>query len=414
MIDKPEAIEPPRRWVRLINAAIELISSIKKRQSIILSQSAAETLYTADNIHELQNGDLAEIDYLKCLVQHSVSHYIDNISAKVNLLKINDQLFPLLIASNNYEDSYVCSPYGHYISLALESLFLLKNKWLKKAVTYGLKSFGLLVKAGEINSVVYLNHSLFSTDLQCDALPIEEIERVISVLKNKFPRHAIIFRSLNSQTCPALQNQLQSTGFKLIASRQIYLTQMNDPALFRTRIIKSDLRLWDESACQIIEHKDFTEEDEKRILELYTLLAIDSHSTLNPKINLNFFKLMKKHPTLFKLQALKKGDKIEGVVGYYIKQQTLVCSFFGYDKRKQNKTEIYRLLSTLLLLEAKKKAKIFHQSAGASFYKSIRRAQGLQEYHAVYMKHLPIKQQLTWHAVKAIMNTLAVPFMKKY
>lgn len=370
-------------------------------------------LYNFDNAHEISLSNPKEVEYYQSLMQNSSSPYIENISAEINLLKVDNHLFPLLIASKNYQDSYVCSPYGHYIALALESLHLINSKWLQSLTQKGLETLGKIVQTTNINSTVYINHSLLSTDLHPNCLSPCKIKAVISFLKNKFPKHALIFRSINKNTCPHLHAELKSRGFKFIASRQIHTTRVKNPDLFKTRIIKSDLKLWNEKKHEVIFQNDFTEDDEQQILKLCHSLSIDHHSVWNPKASLHFLRLLKKDP-LFQMKALKLNGKIEGVAGYHVKDEVLLCSIFGYDKLHPNRTHIYRLLSTMLLLEAADHAEIFHQSAGASFYKGIRRANSSQEYQAVYTKHLPFKQRLGWTILQKAINTFAVPFMKKY
>lgn len=370
-------------------------------------------LYNSMNLSELPDNFSGEIDYLRFLLQKGVTHFIENILAEVNILKIDDLFFPLLITSGHFHNSYVCSPYGHYISLGLESLRNIKRPWQKKMIEYGLKGLGKIIKKGEINPVVYVNHSLFSTDLQPNTLTESQIKSTLLFLKEEFPSHTIIFRSINKKTCPDLKKRLRLCGFKFIASRQIFLTDTKNIELYHTRIIKSDLRLWEKKEYEVISHKDLTEEDEERILTLYHSLCLDNHSPCNPKLTKDCLDLLKKIPS-FELKALKKNGKIDGIVGFYTKENIFHCSLFGYDKNHPDSTQIYRLLSTLLLLEAAKNEKLFHQSAGASFYKSIRRANKYQEYHAIYTKHLPLKKKFTWQLLKTVINTFAVPFMKKY
>lgn len=371
-------------------------------------------LYTLDNLSELGDSFLNEIHYFKHLLQKGISHFVENILAEVNILKINNKLLPILITPCIYHNSYVCSPYGHYISLGLESLSSMKGKFRKKILEFGLKSLGAIIKKGRINPAVYINHSFFSTDLQPNDLTESEISSILFFLKKTFPNHSMIFRSINVQTCLDLKNRLKSCGFKFIATRQIYLTETKDPELYHTRIIKSDLRLWNKKhGYEVISQEAFTDEDEQQILGLYHSLSHDNHSKCNPKLTLHCLTLLKKHPS-FQFKALKKNGRIHGVVGYHIKDNILHCSFFGYEKNHPESPMIYRLLSTMLLLEAKKNQNVFHQGAGASFYKSIRRAKKIQEHQAIYIKHLPIKQKCTWYLLKMVINTFAVPFMKRY
>ena len=154
-------------------------------------------------------------------------------------------------------------------------------------------------------------------------------------------------------------------------------------------------------------------EEHERILYLYNLLSIEQHSRLNPQLNLSFIRLLIEEKIL-QIKALKKEGMIEGIVGYLVQGKTLFCPFIGFDKAHPDKSKLYRLLSTTLLMEARKNKFLMHQSAGASFYKTVRRATGYQEYLGVYTRHLPFKQKFAWGVLQGMMNLAAAPLMKKY
>ena len=354
-----------------------------------------------------------ETTYYQSLLKNGTLHYVENIEAKFKLLKVGDFTFPILITSDNYENSYVCSPFGNYVLLGIESLQEIKNRFLKKLGRFGINIFGKILKASSINSAIYINHSLLSTDLQPNDLHKNHIKTIVSFLKKKYPQHAIIFRSINSYTCPEIKQNLKLCDFHFIASRQIYLTDVSDLNLLQTRIIKSDLKLWKEKTYEVVEGNDLTYDDELRILNLYKMNAIEHHSSLNPQINIHFVQLLKKN-SIFQFKALRKNGLIEGVVGYYIKDKIFHCALIGYDRQNASSNQIYRLLSIMLLLEASKTANTFHQSAGASIFKKIRRAKSFQEYQAIYTKHLNWKQKFSWTFIKLILNIFAIRFMKKY
>lgn len=398
-----------REWLKPLSKYFKNFFSI----SSFTNLNAPIQIYTSKTIHELPCKEHEEIYFFKSLIEKDLCYFIENIKAELNLLKIDHHLIPILITTNSHQNSYVCSPYNHYISLASLPFSSIKNKWIKNYAFLGLQLFGSLIRAGDINQVVYINHSLLATDLQLNILSKYQIERLVEFIENKFPRHSIIFRSINSATCSKLQKNLKSLGFNFIASRKIHLTHPS-PELFKTRIIKSDLKLWKENPFTLVDLKNFTEQEEQRVLELYQMLSIDHHSHLNPKINLSFLQLLKRRPN-FRFKVLMKDGVIEGAVGYHTNHENVfLCPFFGYNLNHPMKTQIYRILSTFLLLEAQKNGALFHQSAGASFYKTVRRAKSLIEYQGCYTKHLSFKQKITWLLLRSIMNSIGVSFMKKY
>jgi len=375
------------------------------------------TLYDAHNINSLDWPDtsdgIAAKDYYTHLIQDGVSHYIANISAQFCLIKNGNATLPILIATGNYDDSYVCSEYGHYVLLGLESLHVIQNPLTRKFAAGFLKSIGKIIKKGHINNVIYVNHSLFATDLQNNLLTTAQVDAITKYLQTKYPQHAIIFRGINSLCCPQLKDTLAKCNYTFIAGRQVQITDPTNPLLYETRIIKSDMRLWRDNPYTVAEQDKLSGDDDASILELYNKLAIENHSKLNPGIKLRYIKLLKNNPH-FKIKTLKRDGKVEGAVGFATSRNAFTCLLFGYDKKQPDAPHLYRIMSTLLLLEAKKKGTIFHQSSGATFYKKIRRAKSITEYQAVYTKHLPAPQRAAWALLRTIMNTIAIPLMKKY
>lgn len=398
------------------NQSKTLNSPVKRFQGSS-SITVAMGIYDCNNIDYLPwpNTDAGQFAkrYLYPFVKKGSRHFIENVNAEIRVLQIDDHVLPLVIVDNNYDNSYICSPYAHYVSLALDKLHLFKRPFIKKAATFTLKILGKILRKGKINQVVYVNHWLLSTDLHPQNLSKKDVEKISSYLQEQFPNSAIAFRSINKKNCPQLKKDIKKCGFKLIVSRQVYLTDTTEKSLYTTRIIKSDLKLWRESGYEIVEGHQLSECEKKRVMELYNIHSIFNHSSLNPQFNHQFLEMMLKQQLLH-IKALRRNGVIDGVVGYQIKNGVFFCPFFGYDKSQGDQTRLYRLLSTMLLLEATKEKKLFHQSAGASFYKKIRRAVGFTEYLAVYYRHLSIRQRLAWKIVKTVMNIAAVPLIKKY
>ena len=374
-------------------------------------------LYDCENIDQLPWPNTPEGEYAKKylipFVKKGTRHFIDNINARVYAIHVDDLVLPIVEACGNFEDCYTCSTFGYYISYALQSMHIIENPILRSLASSLLKGFGKFAKNGKINSVIYVNNWLFSTDLYPADFNAEKIEKIIHHLKVKFPTHAISFRSLNPLTTPHLKNEIEKLKFQEIATRQVYITDARNESIFQTRILKSDLKLMRESGYEVLEESQLTIDDRKKLLTLYRTLYLEQHSTLNPQFNENYMQLAMEHGLLH-MRAIRKNGSIDGVVGFYERNGIMMCPFLGYDKNHPQNSLIYRLLSTILLLEAKNRGLIFNQSAGASFYKKTRRAQGCIETMAVYTNHLPFSRRLPWFLLKNLINTIGIPAMKKY
>lgn len=351
--------------------------------------------------------------FLLPLVKKGTQHYFENIHADLFVLKIDQCVLPIVAVDENYNNSYVCSPYGHYFSHAKESIPIIQKSPLALIAKNFMIGFGEICRKGKINSAVYVNNWLFSTDLYPQEITTNQISSIVAFLKDRFPKHAIIFRSLNSVTNKPLLQSLKEHRFKFIASRQVYLTNTKNDSIFQTRILKSDLKLWRERPFEISDESQITSDNFSRLLSLYNLVYLSKHSYLNPQFNHHFLQLLFDEK-LLSFKILKIDNEIKGVAGYFERNGVMLCPFFGYDKDHAEHSVIYRLLCTTLLLDAQKKGLIFHQSSGASFYKKIRRAEGCIESMAIYTRHLSSKQKLSWLALRVLINTFAPSYMKKY
>lgn len=374
-------------------------------------------LFNAQNIDYLdwpdtQDGQYAR-KYIEPLIKNGIQNYVGNLQVKIFALKIADYVLPIAVADEGQYNSYICSPYDHYVSYGRDSVGLVDNRFILLFIQRLLDGLGKLAQIGKMNSVVYVNHWLFSLDLYPEGFSQTHIEMIIAFLEKLYPRHAIIFRSTNSITCEPLQKSFKNLGFHLILSRYIHVTDTKNESIFSTRIIKSDLKLFRESTYSIVDETELSEDTCQELLRLYSCLYIEQHSQHNPKYTLRFVKHLFQNG-LLQFKVLKLGTSFKGVAGYYERNGIMMCPFFGYDKTDPDHTVIYRMLSTALLLEAKKRKILFHQSAGATFYKKIRRAQGAFESMAVYTKHLPLRQKFSWSVFNFIINTFSPKYMKKY
>ncbi len=373
-------------------------------------------LYDHSNLADCPWPQNADGQYAKAfltpLIKQGVKAYIENVQTDLRVLVCDDVVLPVTINEAEYDNSYVCSPYSYYISYAKESLDHLVSGWLKNAFSGLLWGMAKLLKRCGVNKVVIVNNWMVSTNLYPQLEP-KQIERIASFLQSKFPSHAIIFQSVDAQTNPVCYQTLNQVGFDYIASRQIYVLDPRQTSLFDSRLFKSDLKLLNQSGYEIIDAEQLTDQDIPRLIGFYRDLYVQKYSSLIPQFNENFLRLALLNQSLT-FKALRKDGRIDGVIGYVTRNQMMFCPFFGYDRTLSKEISLYRLLSTMLMLEAYERQLVFHLSAGASASKKMRKAVGGIEYIAVYHQHLKMKNRLPWLALKKVCNSIGINYMEKY
>lgn len=374
-------------------------------------------LYDASNIKELQWPDTTYGEeakkFLVPILKNGIADYASNIHGEMFALHIDDLVLPVLVPQDSPENSYICSPYHHYITLGKENINLLNNALLIKMVRALLFPVEKMVNSGRINAVVYVNHWLSSTDLYPGEISELQLSKIIHLLQKRFPDRAIIFRSLNAISTPDLLEKVTKLHCRLLPSRYVYLTDCCDENIFKTRILKSDLKLWNQNPLEYITEQQCTFEYCRDFLHLEKLLYVIQHSQLHPQYEEDYIHLLYSNELLH-FKSFRRNGICVGVAGYFERCGVMYCPFLGYDKQDPDHALIFRLLNTALLLEAKERKCLFHQSAGASFYKSVRRAQGTLEYSAIYTSHLPRKQKTLWFLFTRFMNVFGPTLMRRY
>ena len=100
--------------------------------------------------------------------------------------------------------------------------------------------------------------------------------------------------------------------------------------------------------------------------------------------------------------------------GFIQRHGKLFCPFFGYDRSLPQDISLYRMLSTVLMLEANQRKLFFHQSSGASMFKKIRKANSCIEFLGVDCRHLSPLRRIPWALLDKMCNSLGIFLMKRY
>lgn len=345
--------------------------------------------------------------FLSPFVLQGTRHFIDNIDATVKILHMDSIVMPIVICGSAQGNSYVCSPYCHFITYGKEMISKLRNTSLRTFLRGIIGFFGKALSYCEIDKIVYINNWFTPTNLY-PSLTKKQIDSITAKLKEVYPDHALAFRSINTKFPGGLFEDIKAAGYKFILSRFIYVTDTKDELPFKSRMFKSDQKILHSSPYTPI--KEINATSINRIQELYTNLNIDKYSHCNPQFNQNFVRLAFESQFL-RFTCFEREGKIDAVYGFTALGEVMTSPFFGYDLSLPQETGLYRKLSAHLLLEARKNNMILHQSSGAGHYKKLRRADELEEYTAIYSDHLNFKRRLCWKVLQKSMSSIGKKFM---
>lgn len=329
------------------------------------------------------------------LLLEGSQHFVQNANTQLFVLLCGEIVLPVTVNRSERGNSYVCSPFAHYVSYAKEELYELKNPVLERVLAPVLEGLGAVLKAGQIDRVLHVGNWLLSTNLY-PQLSREHIERITRFLAQKFPDCAVVWRSvvevpLEGITSP-VSPQHFSTDFKLIPSRSVLFLNARAGTHGRKKDFKHDLKLLRSSPYQL---RPARAEDLGRIRDLYNLLYLDKYSRLNPQFTPAFFELAFKTQML-ELFVLEQEGRVDGVLGFFSRGELMTCPVLGYDTSLPVEAGLYRILSAHLVLIAQKRGLILHASSGVAAFKRSRGAVPALEVNAVFDAHLPLYRRVVW------------------
>ncbi|MCD8488416.1 MAG: hypothetical protein LRZ84_17190 [Desertifilum sp.] len=151
-------------------------------------------------------------NYWLPLMKGGATQFIDNVNSQLFALAIDELVFPVTVNEREWQNSYVCSPYSHYITYTKEELYTLNNPLLEQVLKILLNGMGVILQLGQINQVVIVNNWLLSTNLYPN-LSKSQIATLTTYLQEQFPKHTIIFRSINTYLDDCLFAAFQDNGY---------------------------------------------------------------------------------------------------------------------------------------------------------------------------------------------------------
>ncbi|AUP80981.1 hypothetical protein [Flavivirga eckloniae] len=339
---------------------------------------------------------------------------IENVKTTYRVLRVNDNLFfPVTINDEEWDNSFVCSPYTAYANYSKDEIkWKIKNRIVKKLLLILLNVIAKWLRKGALNKNIHVNNFLLSTNPfpEWDG---REIEAITAFIVSEYPEHAIIFRSLNIYQHSKLIDVLKASSYDAIGSRQVYIFDLSKEAWLKHRNNKHDNRLIRKSGLRLIDH-DKMKEYLPQALELYRKLYLVKYSKFNPQFTLKYIQECHEKE-LVKFQGyIDEHDSLKAFSGVFTIENTITSPLVGYDTDMPQKDGLYIHAAQLAILEKFETGLLLNLSSGASGFKRMRGGQPSIEYSLLYLKHLPRKRRLRWQALKVLSNKIGVPIIKKY
>ena len=344
---------------------------------------------------------------------------IANARCRMSLLDTGEHLLP--VSSNDgdelHDNCYVVSPLTTYTRYAEFEIGRLHRPVLAAPLRGIAKLAGVILRHAQIDRVVQVNNWLLSTNLYPPEWHGHDLPRITRALSERFPTHAIAFRSLNRSSNPALIAALEAAGYLQVPSRQVYLFDGGrgvDSPFMKTVDTRKDARLLARTPYVQIPGEALGTEDFERLEHLYNLLYLEKYSPLNPHFSAAWLRAGQRGGWL-RLTALRSPQgTIDAALGWFSNTAVFTTPMVGYDTALPQKTGLYRLISQISLEETARRHATLNMSAGAAGFKRNRGGQAEIESTYVFTRHLPRARQLGWQMLSSLLRTTAVPVMRHY
>lgn len=350
--------------------------------------------------------------YVEGIARGGATAMIPNVATRWLALRSGNRVYPVTVNDREYGGSYVCLPHSAYVLYARAELDIVDTGWLRPVLRMLIAAADRLLRWGEVNRVVHVDNWLLSTNLHGD-WPGEDLAAIRVFLTERFPGHAIAIRSVDPWSSPALLEAALRDGWQLLASRQIWVTGDLAAEWRPRRNTHHDLRLLRRSGLVIDEFPVMREADAERIAELYHLLYVGKYSPLNPVFSPAYVLMTWRTGSLRYRGARDAGGNLLAVAGALVRGDVLTPPVVGYDTARPQAEGLYRIATLLFTTMAAERKMRLNGSAGAAQFKRNRGATGVIEYTAIAAAHLPWRRRAVLGFMKAVLDRLVVPMMKR-
>ncbi len=339
---------------------------------------------------------------------------VSNIHTEVRVINVNNEFeFPVTINNEAIENSFVCSPYTAYGLYAKDEL---KHKIKSKIIQYPLlvliKLIAFLLRKGKIDKNIHINNFLLSTNPYPDWSG-EHSAPLTAFLKSEFPKHALIFRSLNRYQHTSLIQELEKNEYLKLGSRQVYIYDESFEVWQKLKQNKHDRRIIQRKSLTQLSHQEMFPYLEDA-LALYNLLYLVKYSKFNPQFTLKYFQYCHENELVHFQGFIDKEGKLKAFTGLFILGNTITSPLVGYDTQAPQKEGLYIHAINSIMQYKFNHNLLLNLSSGAPKFKRLRGGKPSVEYSLVYIKHLTFFRRFTWSVIIFISNKIGVPLLEKY
>lgn len=366
------------------------------------------TIYT--NFEDIPFDEVDISPFNKAYIQYmmeGIHRGIENVNARVEVILLNGQLIPYSVKDGGWRQSWIHSFTGQYIDEMVSEVNRMEMPSAVRTLAKQLLNVGrsLLKLTGEKTVTVF--PSFMSTTMYED-FQFDQIQEVTRILVARYPKHAIVYRTLNDKFHQDQMVELNEIGYEEMISRAIYIfDSKDDHSKNERKDLKKDMKRFEKSGYTFT--SEICDDEFSQLMPLYKQVYLDKYSDFNPHYTEDFFKFLYKEMGLTWF-VVKDIDRIISFMGVSQTGNVLFPAYFGMD---QSVKGLYFMTSGLLYHFAKDNGYTINNSAGAKDYKLARGSRPYLEYHYIYYKHLKLVPFMSFCLFTKVATPLGKFLLKK-
>ena len=335
-----------------------------------------------------------------------------NLDAHIEAVEAGPTRLPVTITEGGQATAWVCSPRSTYIDYAAEEARRLLPAPLGQGVAALCGGLAGLADACALDRAVTLNNWCLSTNLY-PALERIDLDHAIAQARQRWPQHALWWRSLNGHDNPDWLAALQARGFSLIASRQVWLYPDLDTAA-RLPNMRADARLLRRGDLQFCDNNAITADDAAQVADLYAQLYLGKYSRWNPAYHPAMIAQWQQ-AGLLALEGWRDGaGQLQCIAGMFGTATAVTTPIVGYATGAPTAMALYRTLTATSSAHARRSGRHLNLSAGAARFKRLRGGIPAIEYSAVWAPPGARRTRALLGLLGLLTRRVGEPVMRKY
>lgn len=353
--------------------------------------------------------------YLEPILREGTTFVAPNLLADLAVAIVDDLVVPYTLSRELPGQSYIVSPFTHYVTYGAEEIGKLETPALEAPLRAFVRGLGVALTRARFDRVVYVDNWLTSTTLH-PKFTREQLAALVGALVDAHPTYAIVLRSVDVRAGRDLDEHVRALGARMVFSRRVLFQDPQQAHAHRDHRRDAALlaRALRDGAYRAVDLRALDDAGLQRVTELYDALYVQKWSEHNPQLTARFVAHAVRCGFLEGQALVSRAGSLDGVFGAWTRGGLYYVPLLGYDTALPQKLGLYRMLAALSTDDALARGALVHDSAGVSEFKQNRGGVPVVEYSAVFDRHLPAKQRWPWALLGVLLEKVALPLIEHY